>query len=90
VASIEGDADPLFLAPDDVTGQVQPGSLEDQQKLSGMPTGLVTSSAAPIFDMLRTMQSIAPPPNSIVPAFKTRWRANIRFSFMEACYMPNF
>ena len=38
----------------------------------GIPSGLATSSAAPVSDKLRTAQSIALPPNSIVPAFKTR------------------
>ena len=40
-------------------------------------------SAAPVFDRLRIVQSIAPPPNSIVPAFKTRCRGAIRFSPIE-------
>jgi osmotically-inducible protein OsmY len=33
-----------------------------------MPTGLATSSAAPLFDTLRMVQSMELPPNSIVPA----------------------
>jgi hypothetical protein len=34
-ASIEGHADPLFPAPDDVAGQVQPVGLEDQREIVG-------------------------------------------------------
>jgi hypothetical protein len=33
--SIEGHADPLFLAPGDMTGQVQPGGLEHQREILG-------------------------------------------------------
>jgi len=40
----------------------------------------MTSSAAPLADQFLTVQSIAPPPNSIVAAFKTRWRDVVRFS----------
>src|SRR5438132_12308935 len=47
-----------------------------------MPTGLVTSSAAPVADQFLMVQSIAPPPNSIVAAFRTRWRPLVRFSSM--------
>jgi hypothetical protein len=49
---------------------------------SGMPTGLATSSAAPLFDILRMVQSIALPPNLIVPALNTRFRWVVRFSTM--------
>lgn len=45
--------------------------------------GLATSSAAPVLDMLRTVQSMVPPSDEILPAFKTRCRDAIRFSFME-------
>jgi hypothetical protein len=40
-----------------------------------MPTGLATSRAAPVADMLRKVQSITAPPNSIIPALKTRGRS---------------
>jgi hypothetical protein len=36
-------------------------------KCSGMPTGDITSSAAPVSEKLRTVQSMAPPPNEILP-----------------------
>ena len=49
-------------------------------KWSGIPTGVTTSSIAPVSDILRTMQVIALPPNSIVPAFKTRLRGDARLS----------
>lgn len=43
-----------------------------------MPTGLSTSNAAPVREMLRTVQSITAPSNSIFPAFKTRCRDAFR------------
>lgn len=36
------------------------------------------------------IQSIAPPPNSISPAFKTRFRGAIRFSLMVTSIGQNF
>jgi hypothetical protein len=53
-------------------------------KRSGMNKGVTTSSAAPVSETLRTVQSIPPPPNSIVPAFKVRCRAAIRVSSMTS------
>ena len=53
-------------------------------KRSGMNKGVTTSSAAPVSEILRTVQSIPPPPNSIVPAFKVRWRGAIRGSSMPS------
>jgi hypothetical protein len=52
-----------------------------------MPTGLATSRVAPAADMLRTMQSIPAPSNSIVPALKTRRRDSERRSSVLA-YLP--
>jgi hypothetical protein len=40
-------------------------------RVSGIPTGLATSSIAPVADIFRTAQSIAPPSNSIVWALGT-------------------
>ena len=37
-----------------------------------MPSGLATSRAAPVCEIFRITQSIAPPLNSMVPAFNTR------------------
>jgi hypothetical protein len=51
--------------------------------VAGMPTGVATSSAAPLVERLRTVQSIAPPPNSIVPLFNTRCRGVARFSIID-------
>jgi hypothetical protein len=47
-----------------------------------MPTGLGTLRAAPKFDRLRTVQSMAPPPISIIPAFNTlaRYAATLAHS----------
>src|SRR5258706_9465 len=42
-----------------------------------MKSGLTTSSAAPASETLRTIQSIAPPPDSIEPAFKVRRRVEL-------------
>jgi endonuclease YncB( thermonuclease family) len=53
---------------------------------AGIPSWLNTSSAAPVVDRLRTMQSIASPPNSIVAAFETRWRNAIRVSTISSKY----
>jgi hypothetical protein len=47
-----------------------------------MKSGVTTSSAAPVSEMLRTVQSIAAPPNDIVPAFSIRCLAAIRCSFI--------
>jgi len=46
-------------------------------KFSGMPTGEVTSSAAPVSEKFRTVQSIAPPPNEIFPDFSSRRRGAV-------------
>jgi hypothetical protein len=48
------------------------------------PSGLAMSRAAPVAEILRTVQSIAPPPNSIVPAFNMRCLAAIRCSSIES------
>src|SRR5579859_5207335 len=55
-------------------------------KTSGIPTGLITSSAAPVFEKLRTVQLIPPPPNVIVPAFNTRCLGAFRPSSMAFTY----
>ena len=47
-----------------------------------MPTGLSTSNAAPVREMLRTVQSITAPSNTIFPVLKTRCRDTIRLSFI--------
>jgi hypothetical protein len=54
----------------------------------GIPTGLATSSAAPIGDILRIVQSTLPPWNSMVPAFKTRCRGFARRSSMLPLLQP--
>src|SRR6202022_1851020 len=51
-------------------------------KRSGIKSGVTTSSAAPVSEKFLTVQSIAPPPNSIVPALRTRFRVAMRFSLM--------
>jgi len=47
-----------------------------------MNSGVTTSSAAPVSEMLRTVQSIPAPPNDIVPAFSIRCLGAIRCSFI--------
>jgi hypothetical protein len=51
-------------------------------KRSGIKSGVATSSAAPVSERSLTVQSIPPPPNSIVPAFKMRRRWASRCSSM--------
>ena len=82
-ALIERHADPLFLAPDDRHGFFKFSLGTHSVNRSGMNRGVTTSSAAPVSDMLRMVQSIPPPPNSMVPAFSFRWRGAIRFSSMS-------
>lgn len=53
-----------------------------RSNLSGMPTGLATSSAAPVADKFRTTQVIVLPRNSMLPDFRTRRRDAERFSFI--------
>src|ERR1700722_2022195 len=51
-------------------------------KCSGNQSGVITSSAAPDVEMLRTVQAIVVAPNPIVPAFNTRLRGAVRCSSM--------
>jgi hypothetical protein len=51
-------------------------------KWSGNQSGVITSSAAPDAEMLRTVQAIVVAPNAIVPAFNTRLRGALRCSSM--------
>jgi hypothetical protein len=60
---VEGHADPLLLAPDNVTGNVRAVRLKDKVKTLGNVVGSAASSAAPEMVMLRTKQLIAPPAN---------------------------
>jgi hypothetical protein len=47
-------------------------------KRSGIPTGELTSSAAPVSEKLRIVQSMAaPPPNEILPDFNNRRRGDV-------------
>ena len=52
----------------------------------GIPTG--ASRAAPTFEKLRTVQSMALPLNSMFPAFKTRCRVPyaFRLSSVSSCH----
>jgi hypothetical protein len=55
-------------------------------KRSGMKSGVTTSSAAPVSERFLTVQSIPPPPNSIVPAFNMRRRWATRCSSMTVTF----
>jgi hypothetical protein len=79
--SLKHHADPALLSPNIATG-IRPSLGKTSANFSGIPTGLATSSAAPSFDTLRIVQSMALPPNSIVPALNTRFRLVVRFSTM--------
>jgi hypothetical protein len=58
---------------------------------SGIPTGLITRSSAPVSEIFRTVQSIndLPPLKTILPVFKTRRRCDLRFSSIrDAIRLP--
>ena len=77
-ASVECDTDPLLFAPHDMAGPLKLVARHKKRKAVGDEEWLTTSSAAPVSEMFRTVQSIPPPLNSIVPAFSVRRRAAIR------------
>src|SRR5712691_5762825 len=60
---VEGHADPVLLAPDDVAGNVRAVRLKKRLKRSGMSWGSATSSAAPEMVMSQTKQLIKQPAN---------------------------
>jgi hypothetical protein len=49
--------------------------LDHEREVFGYAEGEMTSSAAPLSEKFRTVQSMAPPPNEILPAFNSRRRA---------------
>jgi hypothetical protein len=83
---IEGDTDPHFFAPDDTAGQMI--ALRHQGELRRDSNRAGDIEAAPVAEILRTVQSIAPPPNSIFPAFKTRCLFVIRCSSSIGRHVP--
>jgi hypothetical protein len=69
----------------------KPSASMKSTNCSGMPTGLVTRSNAPVSEIFRTVQSIKdlPPLKTILPAFKTRRRRDFRFSSIrDAIRLP--
>ena len=60
---VEGHADPVLLAPDDVTGNVRAVRLKNKVKTLGDVVGLGNSSAAPEMVMSQTKQLIKQPAN---------------------------
>jgi len=75
-------ATPMRLSSRQTTWQCRalPSEAIASTKLSGNQIGLLTSIAAPVSEILRMTQSILLPLNSMVPAFKTRWRGEVRRS----------
>ena len=63
-----------------------PSEATASTKLSGNQIGLLTSMAAPVAEILRMTQSILLPLNSMVPAFKTRWRGEDRCSSINGVH----
>jgi hypothetical protein len=87
---IEGDPDPFFFSPYDMARLAELVDLDQQCEFRRNAEGLATSSTAPVFDKLRTRQSMPPPLNAMVPAFKTRCRNAIRCSSMAKTYASDF
>jgi hypothetical protein len=76
-------ADASFLAPTTRHRNLVASTSSAKVKASGISTGLITSSAAPVSEKSRTVQLIPPPPsNVIVPAFSTRCFGDFRSSSM--------
>jgi hypothetical protein len=78
----EGDADPLLLAPHHPAGPVTSVRRDEQGEMRGdahRARDVKRSANGRPFLMV---QSIAPPPNSMVAAFRTPWRPVVRFSPM--------
>ena len=72
---LEGDQQAAALAGLQFGAQIVITGQAISKNAGGMPTGLMTSRAAPLSDMLRTVQLMpAAPLNAIVPPFRTRWR----------------
>src|SRR5262249_2681662 len=65
-------------------GLRQPSLATASTKRSGNQSGLLTSMAAPVSERLRTVQGRLSPLNSMVPAFRTRWRGEVRCSSIGA------
>jgi predicted nucleic acid-binding protein len=61
-------------------GMRRPSVRKIRVKCSGIPAAVATSSIAPASDILRTMQVVALPSNSIVAGLNTRLRADARLS----------
>jgi hypothetical protein len=64
-------------------GGLRPSDGTIKVNLSGMKSGVTTSRAAPVSEMLRMVQSITPPPKLIDPALSTRRRGAV------LCSSPN-
>ena len=77
LALVERDADAFFFTPNDMATPLELIARYKSVKRSGINKGVTTSSAAPVSEMLRTMQSIPPSPNPMVPAFNVRRRSAV-------------
>src|SRR6185437_9931172 len=63
-----------------------PSEATASTKLSGNQIGLLISIAAPVAEILRMTQSILQPLNSMVPAFRIRWRGEVRRSSINTAH----
>jgi hypothetical protein len=77
---IERHADPLLLAPDDVTGNVRAVRLKDKIETLGDVVGVSNIERRPEMVMLRIRQLIVLPANLIVPDINTGLRGIARLS----------
>src|SRR5271166_6486373 len=77
---VEGHADPLVLAPNDVAGNMRVVRLKEKAKTLGNVVGLSNIECRPEMVISRTKQLIAPPANSIAPNINTGLRGIARLS----------
>jgi hypothetical protein len=82
MALVERDADPIFFTPNDVAGPLDLiACYKKREAVRNEQRGDYFERSTGS-EMFRTVQSIPPPPNSIVPAFNMRRRGAIRCSSM--------
>jgi hypothetical protein len=77
---VKGDADPVFLTPDDVTSNVRVVHLEDKVETLGDVVRVGNLERRPKMEMLQIKQLIVRPANSIAPDISTRLRGIARLS----------
>jgi hypothetical protein len=77
-ALIERDSDPCLFAPYDMAGPLKLVARHEKHKAVGDEERAHNFKRAPLSEMFRTVQSIPPPLNSIVPALNVRRREATR------------